>query len=357
MEFGDRGIRKFLGDLRRRASESLGLRKTQGGAVTFIQRFGDALNLNVHFHMLVLDGVYVRNGDGPPEFHEVLAPEDNEVADLAGLVAGRIQSLLKRRGVETDDSDDNLCSDEPGLAALYASSVRSRIAVGSNTCHRVAKLGDQIDGDTLDVLQSPRCATVDGFSVHANVYIEARDRMRLERLCRYAGRPAVATERLSELPDGRLLYRLKRPWRDGTSAIIFEPDDLVAKLAALVPAPRVHLVRFHGVLAPAAPWRRLITPPLNVDTPKCCSAQAMAEPPDRAIGEAAMESKPHRRPNYSWAELMKRVFAIDVLQCDQCGAQMRILAAIHPPENTRKILDCLGLHSRAPPNLNEIQPL
>jgi hypothetical protein len=54
---------------------------------------------------------------------------------------------------------------------------------------------------------------VSGFSIHANVCIEARDRMRLERLCRYAGRPAVATERLSELPDGRLLYRLKRPWR------------------------------------------------------------------------------------------------------------------------------------------------
>jgi hypothetical protein len=221
----------------------------------------------------------------------LLAPEDNEVVELAALVAGRIQSLLKRRGVETDGSEDNLFRDEPGLAALYASSVRSRIAVGSNTGHRVAKLGDQIDGDTLDVLQSPRCATVDGVSVHANVQIEARDRMRLERLCRYAGRPAVATERLSELPDGRLLYRLKRPWRDGTSAIIFEPEDLVAKLAALVPAPRVHLVRFHGVLAPAAPWRRLITPKLNVDTPKCLSAQATAEPPDSAIGEAAMGIK------------------------------------------------------------------
>jgi Putative transposase len=221
--------------------------------------------LNVHFHVLVLGGVYARNGDAPPEFHELLAPEDNDVVELAALVAGRIHALLKRRGVETDSSEDNLFRAEPGLAALYASSVRSRIAVGSNTGHRVAKLGDQIDGDTLDVLQSPRCATVDGFSVHANVHIEARDRMRLERLCRYAGRPAVATERLSELPDGRLLYRLKRPWRDGTSAIIFEREDLVAKLAALVPAPRAHLVRFHGVLAPAAPWRRLITPRLTGD--------------------------------------------------------------------------------------------
>ena len=71
--------------------------------------------------------------------------------------------------------------------------------------------------------------------------MEARDRMRLERLCRYAGRPAVATERLTSLPDGRLLYRLKRPWRDGTSAVVFERQDFMAKLAVLVPAPRVHL--------------------------------------------------------------------------------------------------------------------
>ena len=101
---------------------------------------------------------------------------------------------------------------------------------------------------------------VAGFSVHANVCIEARDRMRLERLCRYAARPAVATERLTALPDGRLLYRLKRPWRDGTTAVILETQDFMAKLAVLVPAPRAHLTRFHGVFGPAAAWRPLIIP-------------------------------------------------------------------------------------------------
>jgi len=53
--------------------------------------------------------------------------------------------------------------------------------------------------------------------------------------------------------------------------------------------------------------------------------------------------------NYIWAELMKRVFLVDVLQCERCGGTMKILAAIHPPEATTKILDCLGLASRAPP--------
>src|SRR5207244_8139039 len=84
-----------------------------------------------------------------------------------------------------------------------------------------------------------------------------------ERLCRYAARPAVATERLSELPDGRLLYRLKRPWRDGTTAVIFEPQDFIAKLAVLVPAPRAHLTRYHGVLGPCAARRPLVIPAAN----------------------------------------------------------------------------------------------
>lgn len=64
------------------------------------------------------------------------------------------------------------------------------------------------------------------------------DRQRkLERLCRYACRPPVATERVSLLEDGRLLYRLKRRWRDGTSHVIYEPLEMVEKLAALVPPP------------------------------------------------------------------------------------------------------------------------
>jgi len=197
------------------------------------------------------------------------------------------------------------------MAALYASSIRGRIAVGSNMGYRVARLGDQIDGDSLDILQSPRCATANGFSVHANVSIPAHDRMRLERLCRYAARPAVATERLSELSDGRLLYRLKRPWRNGTTAVIFEPDDFLAKLAALVPAARVHLVRFHGILGPAAAWRALIIPSANnktESTPAQAKCVTSSDSVDAAVAEGPQQkSAEQRRRNYSWAQLMMRV--------------------------------------------------
>jgi len=238
-------IRSLFGELRRRASELLGVRSTQCGAVTFVQRYGDALNANIHFHCLVIDGVYsAREDGGGPEFQVLPAPEDEDVLRLTTLVSQRVQSMLERRGLgpESDSQQaDPLSDEEPGMAALLANSVRRRIAVGSNAGRGVVRLGDQIDGDSLDALQSPRCAMLSGFSVHANVCIEARDRMRLERLIRYAARPAVATERLTDLPDGRLLYRLKRPWRDGTSAVIFERQDFMAKLAVLVPAPRAHL--------------------------------------------------------------------------------------------------------------------
>jgi hypothetical protein len=175
--------RAVLGDLRRRARKFLGLRDSQSGAVTFIQRFGDALNCNVHFHLLALDGVYTRTGDQKPEFHELPGPDDDEIVEFTTVVAMRTQSLLDRRGLGAESEDDDALSrDDPGMAALYASSIRGRIAVGSNMGYRVARLGDQIDGDSLDVLQSPCCATVNGFSVHANVSIPAHDRMRLEDL-------------------------------------------------------------------------------------------------------------------------------------------------------------------------------
>ena len=88
-----------------------------------------------------------------------------------------------------------------------------------------------------------RCASVAGYSVHAGVCVPARDRERLERLARYAGRPPLAAERLSLLPDGRLLYRLKHRWRDGTTHVIYEPVELLERLAALVPPLRFNFTR------------------------------------------------------------------------------------------------------------------
>jgi hypothetical protein len=96
--------------------------------------------------------------------------------------------------------------------------------------------GDRIDGDSVEAMSSPRCAGLNGFNMHANVSIGACDRARLERLLRYAARPPVCLERLARLTDGRVAYRLKRIWSDGTTDIIFEPLDFIGK-PSIVPAP------------------------------------------------------------------------------------------------------------------------
>jgi hypothetical protein len=278
--------------------------------------------------------VYAEDKKGRVRFHPAPPPSNAEVARVAERIHRRVSRLLERRGLGSQagpDETDNLLHNQPLLAELYSASVSGRVATGPRAGRRPVKVGDEIDGENLSALSSPLCATVSGFTVHANVCVPAHDRMRLERLCRYSGRPPVATERLSLLPDGRLLYRLKRRWRDGTSHLIFEPLDLVEKLVALVPPPRYNLVRYYGVLAPSAGWRPLVTPsePESVDLlphPKC-TARKQGIDVDRTEPQEKGRCRPR---NYSWTELMRRVFAIDVLECDRCGGRMRILCAINP---------------------------
>src|SRR5439155_25376134 len=146
------------------------------------------------------------------------------------------------------------------LSEVYAASVCGRRATGPEAGRRVAVGGDRVDPEGMDSSASPRCAAVAGFSLHANVAISFHDRPRLERLFRYAARPPLSMDRLEALPDGRLRYWFKTPWRNGTTYAIFEPLEFLEKLAALVPTPRAHLVRFHGLLAPAAKWRPAVVP-------------------------------------------------------------------------------------------------
>jgi hypothetical protein len=73
-------------------------------------------------------------------------------------------------------------------------------------------------------------------------------------------RPAISEKRLSLTPNGNIRYQLKTPYRDGTTHVIFEPLDFIARLAALVPKPRVNLTRFHGVFAPNSKYRARVTP-------------------------------------------------------------------------------------------------
>ncbi len=343
-------VRRVFASLRRRARLRWSIDDPQCGAVTFVQRFGGALNLNVHFHSLVLDGIYdARDG---MRFHPLSPPYDDEVERVTRSIARGIARLLERRGLALDadpEEVDPLARDAPLLAALYSASVRGRIATGPRAGQAVLRFGDRIDVEQFPASGGQRCANIGGVSLHANVAVPARDRMRLERLCRYAARPPLATERLSRLANGRLLYELKHRWRDGTTHIGFEPLELLEKLAALVPPPRFNLVRYHGVLAPAARHRARVVPPGPAPKPGAAHTECEVAHPHHGHPEPD-EPRPDPRPrNYSWAELMRRVFEVDVLECPACQGPMRVLAAIHPPEATRAILECLGLPSRAPP--------
>ena len=99
----------------------------------------------------------------------------------------------------------------------------------------------------------PFLASADGCSLHAGVAAGADDRKKVERLCRYIARPAIAAGRLSLTTQGQVRYTLKTPYRDGTTHVVVEPLDGMARLAALVPRPRAHLTRYHGVFAAPQP--------------------------------------------------------------------------------------------------------
>ena len=73
-------------------------------------------------------------------------------------------------------------------------------------------------------------AVVGGINLHAAVAFDARDKPRMERMCRYLARPPIAQHRLTRRADGSLRYEMKRVWRDGTSAIVLQPLDLIAAL-------------------------------------------------------------------------------------------------------------------------------
>ena len=104
-----------------------------------------------------------------------------------------------------------------------------------------------------------RSANLDGWSLHAGVRIHGNDHEGREKLFRYAIKPPLALQRLSMGEDGRLLYHMKRP-RNGELVLSLTPDELLAKLATLVPAPRVHNVRYHGLFAPHSKLRSRVVP-------------------------------------------------------------------------------------------------
>jgi hypothetical protein len=219
---------------------------------------------------------------------------------------------------------------------------------------------------------------------------------RFERLCRYLLRPPLAQDRLQLTDDGRVLMELRRPWSDGTTHLLFEGVEMLEKLAAIIPRPRVNLLLYHGLLAPRARWRKLATSygrPQAASTGEVPETQASISAPALVSQHSEQPGSPEQslrnknetmnapssvaslpksqsttqgpgdsptngasakeKKRYSaWSDLMRRAFALDVLACPRCGQRMRLVATIEDPAVVKKILNHLGLSTEVP----EAQP-
>jgi hypothetical protein len=331
-----RTLREFYA----RDAERRGIGGGRTGMVTVIQRFGSAVNVNIHFPTLVLDGVFAEHTPNRLHFHPAPPPSDAAVVQVLAMIRRRVRRLLARQRLEPGEGDedaaDGLTEASPVLAQFVSASVQGRAGLGPRTGGLVWRLGGEPDAPGLTA-RGPRQAHLDGFDLHANVRVPPNDRARLEHLCRYLLRPPLAQDRLRLRVDGRIVVRLKRAWRDGTTHLVFEPLEFLAKLAALTPRPAINLLLYHGVLAPHARWRRHVV------------AYGRAAPESGALrpaeaGPAPRESRaPRPRRNWTWAALMRRAFALDVMACPQCGARLRVVATIEDPAVVRRVLTSLGL--------------
>ena len=199
------------------------------GAVTPIQRFGSALNLNIHFHMLFLDGVYVGEEMGL-RFVPVPAPSRAALEGLVQTIAERVGRSLEHAGLITRDIENAYLafdpSEETPIHSLLGHSITYRIATGPREGQKVftlQTLAPDTDRSSANVAESS------GFSLHAGVAAKSAERDRLEHLARYVSRPPIATERLALTDSGQVRYTLKTPYRDGTTHVIFEPMDFIAR--------------------------------------------------------------------------------------------------------------------------------
>ncbi len=314
--------------------------QAQTGAVTLIQRFGSAANLNIHLHCLMLDGVY-RLTDGGPVFQPVPAPTAEQLQAVLTRIITRLLKVLIRHGalMEEDTEIPYLTNPDadPALAPLHAAACTSRIALGPRAGQKVLTWKDpSLRLARPEVPQPQGCVSAQGFSLHADTGCGPHQRHTLERLCRYITRPALGHKRVSRTPAGEVVLQLKTPYRDGTTHLVMSPLEFLQRLAALVPRPRLHLIRFHGVLAPHAALRAQIVP--GGADPATDTAQEPSEAPAASS-----------RARLSWAQLLKRVFAIDLTTCPECGGPITLIAAIEDPAVIIKILSHLGLPARAPP--------
>ena len=120
---------------------------------------------------------------------------------------------------------------------------------------------------------------------------------------------------------GQVVLKLKTPWHDGTTHLVMSPLEFIQRLAALVPRPRLHLIRLHCVLAPSV-----------TNDAKLRARVVPAGPDEHASTSehtAPARGCAHRRSTYmSWVRLLKSVFKIDLEHRPNCGGDPKNITCI-----------------------------
>jgi len=272
-----------------------------------------------------------------------------DLQTLVERIAKRVGRALERKGLLVRDCENSFLTTDPEAGGpmndLIGHSITYRVAMGPRAGQKVFTL-QTVPAQSEE---EPRrgVAQYAGFSLHAGTSVEAEQTGKLERLARYVSRPAIAADRLALTAQGDVRLQLKTPYRDGTTHLILEPLDLLARLAALVPPPRVHLTRYHGVFAPHAALRAAIT--------------SAGRGRGAKVKDAATERSRAKHVGMTWAQRLKRVFAIDIERCRRCGGRLKVIASIEEPALIERILSHLeqraeegepphsSFASRAPP--------
>ena len=363
------------------------------GSVAATHRGGGALNLAPHLHVLTADGLFVRRPAGDVGFHRVPAPSPADLRWVVETVRRRALRRLARRGLLRDARLAGEGSNEgPDPSALEACGTLALRAGQLESHDGPATAPD----DVPQGRRSSRWSAHDsGFNIHAGVRVPADDHVGRERLCRYVTRPPFAIDRFTELPDGRIAYRVRHPLGPDRTHHVMTPVELLARLAALVPPPRFPLLRYFGVFSANSPWRSSIVP-RPPDAAGTCrhgpgagaegtagrSAPSVAGsthlspiapprmpdsvPAPRSIGEGddpllavptpvpRTLSAEHwkrlddgrllaRQPRVDWATLLRRTWAEDLLVCPRCAGRMAVLQPVTDPTDIREHLERLGL--------------
>jgi Putative transposase/Transposase zinc-binding domain len=389
-----------------------GLVGVKSGAVTHVQRFGSSINLNVHFHVMVIDGVFTRDERGPL-FHSMPPPTGGELLQVVHQVREKAVAWLSRKGYLGARSLDGRSQETPAQASLEACAALA-MRRGEVRALRDELSAEQTDATEVDAPPAEGGAIEhEAFNLHATVAIVADDDLGRERLMRYGARPPLALDRLRRLPGNLIAYRIKKLRNGRAKHRIMTPLEFLARLAAIVPPPRYPLLRYHGVLAPRCSWRREIVPQPRETQPRdrrtrtqrgaspctkspsadtnsralTCPARKKTSTPttppaavwvtDRrsslqATTEASARSQvsiellaPHvlsvkhwnrllggllyaATPRVDWATLLRRSFEVDVLQCARCGGRLQVRGEVTDPGIVRLVLESLCMPTEAP---------